>query len=125
MRGHPAVASEDRRIDARLPGAGAVDVFLLDASADAPVPLPPAQVLNLSATGVALLTLLRVRPGSYLELRLPAERSSRASMCRLEVLDCTAWTRPHYLLRCQVLHGHLPARLFFDPGLAASAGGVR
>ena len=119
--------SEDRRQDVRLASRKAVEAVLVDRY-DQPIEvLPGAQVLNVSARGLAILSDQPTDVGSQLKVIVnPPDApdtpdvphasplaSHDAAPIRVEALDCRPYRDHHYKIRCRLVSGMMPAALIY------------
>lgn len=107
--------AQDRRHDLRLAGAGSVDAVVVDRHGQPVRVLEEARVVNVSAGGLALRTHAPVSPGSRVVVTVDGARPTHAGdrRIRLEALDPCVETGDHYLVRCRLVEGRMPARLIY------------
>jgi hypothetical protein len=110
----PRTSYDDRRSDVRLEGGGAVDAVVLDAHQFPVRTLQSPRVDNVSASGMAILTLSEgVEIGSRVRVTLAGTDAVEVPGVVLEVMSVAAQPDGRFALHCRVLEGTVPAALIF------------
>jgi len=107
---------QERRHDVRLAAAGSIQAAVLDKHHQPIQVLHDAQVLNVSANELAITTTTPAKPGSRLTIRLADLHNQDVppKAFELETLHCSPWHGGRHKIRCQLIKGHIPAKLIYN-----------
>ena len=112
---HASAAITERRSCVRLAGGGKIDAVLTD-QFDQPIDvLRDAEVVNVSAGGLALISQSPAPVGARMKVILVDGDSSQRpkARCRVAALDCHELDDHRHKIRCQLVEGRIPAELIY------------
>lgn len=106
---------QERRRDVRLAGGPKVDAILVDDNQYPVGVLRDAQVLNISAGGMAMISPIPTDRGVRIQVVWGQGRGplTQREQVGVEVLDCSAWGGEQYKIRCRLVTGRMPAELIY------------
>lgn len=105
----------ERRRDLRLASTAAVEAVVLDRFNHPVEVLRQTELLNVSASGLALVTLTPTDPGVRMAIQVNErdEGHPQGRRIYLETLECSAWLDGRHKVRCRLLEGRMPARFIY------------
>ena len=109
---------KERRSSVRLAGGGKIDAAVIDGNRQPVTALRHAEVVNVSAGGMAVATTTPIEPGAQVRISCPDETAvptgSRAfADFEVRVLETTAWQDGKQMMRCRLTEGVVPASLIY------------
>lgn len=105
----------NRRHDVRLASRKPVDAVIEDQHGQPIDVLKGAEVLNVSAGGLAMISDQPAVVGSQLKVivDLAATQAQDDPPIRVSTLDCQPMRDHRYKIRCRLISGMMPARLIY------------
>ena len=109
-------ATRERRSDVRLLRGTRVEAALVDRYDQPVAMLRDAQVIDVSAEGLAVMSATRARPGSVLHIATAGDGAwlPGQSHCKARVINCLASGAGAYTLHCALSEGLMPASLIYN-----------
>lgn len=106
---------DERRTEIRLAGGGPMQAVVLDDHRQPVKLIQEAQVINVSAGGLAMMTSTPVSRGALIQAAADSTtdgRGGKTSMI-LQVLECLPVAIGRQKLRAKLVEGRMPARLIY------------
>ncbi len=114
----PAPTQDERRRAPRIAGCGPVQAVTLDHGNRPTEVMRHAQVHNVSAGGLALLSSTQTHPGTHIDIMLTPEPGQYANnpqpAVRVKTLACNPFQGHLFKTRCTLTTGQMPAELIYN-----------
>ncbi len=116
MADKPQVAGQERRTHIRMPSHTKVQAKVVNDPSENSTITMPAETVNISGAGMALLSSTAIEPGTHLSINVVPDEMQPDGPERIvvEVLDCLSLDTGEYVLRCKRREGQIPASLILD-----------
>ncbi len=108
-------SEEDRRADVRLASYKKIEAAVVDDHGQPIVVLRDAEVINVSAGGLLLVSDTPAEPGTRMTVKSGAGRSSDDGGAEIDLvsLECKPWREDQHRIRCKLADGHMPAQFIY------------
>ena len=105
----------ERRADVRLASGKKVDAAVVDQHEQPIALLRNAEVVNVSAGGMMIVSDTPAAPGSRMVINTQSNASlNRKQRLSLESLECAPQNDQQHRIRCKLVQGHIPAKLIYN-----------
>jgi hypothetical protein len=106
----------ERRADVRLASGKKVEAAVVDQYEQPIALLRNAEVVNVSAGGMLLVSDTPAEPGTRMIINTQSTSNTAPSKQRLslESLECAPPNDQQHRIRCKLVQGHIPAKLIYN-----------